>query len=148
MRHGALATRSKMPLSSLARIVLIPQGTVIDIPMVYSDWSIFTTGWRSNFIAGFLGPNQRPQRIVFSFLKRMRTPREVASGASCPLLGSSGRGPLQNGGAWYSGAGEDDVHYRYVETRRCVEAKIIQTNTATMVWVGPLRYSNAYYCMW
>ena len=44
----------------------------MDIPMVYSDRSIFTTGRSSKFIAGFLGPNQRPQIIVFSFLKRMR----------------------------------------------------------------------------
>lgn len=33
---GALATRSKMPFSSLARIVLIPLGTVRAIPMVHT----------------------------------------------------------------------------------------------------------------
>lgn len=72
---GALATRSKTSFNSLARIVLIPLATAMGIPLAYSDQSIFTTGRSSKFIAGFLGPNQRPQVIVFSFLKRMHSGR-------------------------------------------------------------------------
>lgn len=63
--------RSNTPFSSITQMVFVPWGVTIEIPMVNNDFSVCTTGLMSVLTGGFVGPNQIPQRSVFTFFVRM-----------------------------------------------------------------------------
>ena len=65
----AFAGRSKIPMTSLARIIDKPAGVLICKPEVLRERSVFMIGSNRRGIGGLPGPTQSPQIIFSAFMR-------------------------------------------------------------------------------